>query len=650
MAGPPVAAAATPRAGAQAPTPSAQLVVVAAVADLRWADALSMPVLAGLADSSALGSLADKTVAGSTGCAAGLLAVAAGTRTVAPPGAAPSDCAAATSGPAAAANSADAYAADIHALGDQLGAARIPTFAAGPGAAAMLAAGGSGRPEVTADPATAIRKAATTPGGRAVVGVSDDSLLTGGSRGVAERAVDGWLQGVVTALPPGALLIVAGTSDAAAATAHLHVLLLHGPGIGHVEVQAGAGRPSYVQLIDLAPTVTAALGLGTDTAYDGTAITLSSAPAATVPELIDADRHATADIGAAVAVRTLLIGLAGLALVLFALAARRPRVTQAARMIGRLAAPLLVLSWLAQLVPWWRAGTGWLVAGMLAVAVAACWGMMLLRTRGLPAWVELVAWPAVTALTLAGDQLAGAPLQLSAPLGDNPLQAGRFAGIGNTAFAVLLGSSLLVVAVAAGRLIAAGWRRRALAATAAALGVVVLIDAAPSLGDDLGGALAAVPAAALTFAVLAGWRLRPWRVAGVAVAAVALAALAAVVDHTRPVADQTHLGRFVGQVLHGGAGSVLRRKIDAVLLLQGELPLVLALVACVAPARWRRSLARWVRLTPGLPAAAAGLAVLAVIGSLTNDSGVTVAGFALIAVVPAVVAAAPAPRAVATPC
>ena len=36
-------------------------------------------------------------------------------------------------------------------------------------------------------------------------------------------------------------------------------------------------------------------------------------------------------------------------------------------------------------------------------------------------------------------------------------------------------------------------------------------------------------------------------------------------DYARPAAHQTHAGRFVGQVLHGGAAQVVHRKADAVL-------------------------------------------------------------------------------------
>lgn len=641
--------AAADSGGAQAGLPRVPLVVLAAIPDLRWTDVAAMPTLSALERRSAVGLLADKTVNAATGCADGLLAVAAGTRTVPPPGATAGDCSAATGPASATVNAADAYAADVHALGDQLQAAGISSVAAGAGAAAVTGTDSGGPATPTAPTAVkALRRAeagSPRPSAGTVAVVVQPALVDSGDRQAARGIVDSWLRSVVAATPANALLLVAGTSDAAAGAAHLHVLLASGPGIGHVSLGPGGGRQApYVQLIDVAPTVAQALGLTPSTAYDGTALAPSGAAAPTVAQLVDDDRHAVEGVTAAVVVRTLVLGLVAAALALFLGAFRRPGLLGPARAVARVAAPVVVLSWLIQLLPWWREPVLWLVVGLLAAGGLAA-GAAAARRRGLPAAAELIAWPAAAVLLLVADQCAGSPLQLSAPLGNQPLQAGRFAGMGNTAFAVLLASALLVAAVLATTLSDRGHRTLGLALAASLLIVVVAVDAAPSLGDDLGGAVAALPAAVVTMALLAGVRLRPTRVAVIAIAALALGMGAALLDYRRPVSQQTHLGRFVGDLLHGGGGTTLRRKLDAVWQLQGEIPLLLAVAAGFAPGAVRRNVVAWLRRTPGLPAAAGGIVVLGVVGSLTNDSGVTVAAFALVAVLPAVLAAAPPPLA-----
>ncbi len=637
-------------ASGSARTPEIPLVVVAAVPGLTWADVATMPNVQRLAANGAVASLAVKTVTGTTGCAAGLFAVAAGTRTVQPPGVSAGNCNVRSSPAAVAANAADDYRADIHALGDALVSAGVARVSDGSAAATMLTASHGSPVDIRATPRGAIGVGyseshrpgpigppATSHG--AVVALSDPGLVDP-SAAQSLSQVDAWVGMIAADTPPGALLILAGTSDVPDHGPQLRVLIERGPAIGHVALRAGrAGRPSYAELIDIAPTITSAFHLVAPAGFDGTDITPSTRAAPSVASLADDNRHATADEGAAVGVRAILITLMSLALLLYLLSMWRAWLRLIAVAVARVCAPIAVLSWLAQLVPWWRTSVLWLLLGLVGIGAVNAWLFARLRRRGLATIAEVVAWPAVTATTLIVDQLVGAPLQLSAPLGDNPLQAGRFTGVGNTDFAVLLGATILVAAVVGGAMLAAGRRWSGLAVATTLLLIAVVVDAAPFLGDDLGGAIAAVPAAIVTVGVLAGWQLSRRRVALVAVGALALGVLAALIDYARPVADQTHLGRFVGQVLHGGAGTVVGRKVRAVLVLQGELPLVLAIIGFFLPAGWRRALSDRLRLVRGGLAAAAGVAVVAVLGSLTNDSGITVMGFVMVAAVPGLIVA-----------
>lgn len=657
-----VLALAVPALGSSGDHPPVRLAVVAAVPDLRWTDVASMPTLRSLAAEGASGLLVDKTAGTATGCLTGLLAIAAGTRTSGPEPGGPATCSERRDSRIAADNRHNPYAADVTAFGGALHRAGVDGWVDGADARAILAGAAEvavGRYPAPAASATprpdfTVRRAARS-GRPAVVAAADPRLLLaprgGAARATARAEVDRWLAGIRAATPPSALLVVVGSSDAADGAAHLHVAVVSGPGIPHRALTSGStGRAPFVQLVDVAPTVLRALGIRVPAGMIGAPMAASGSPAPTIADAIDADRHAVAAVPAGEALRSLVITLASLAVILLLLTARWPGLRRPATLLARIALPMPLLSWLAQLVPWWRAGAAWVVTGLVVLSLVVALLLTVLRRAGLPAGVELLALPAATGILLVADQLAGGGLQISAPLGDDPLEAGRFTGIGNAAFAILLGTAILVAAVWAGRLMArAGRRSTGLTVSVVVLLAAVVVDGAPQWGDDLGGLLAAVPAAAVTLLLLAGWRLSRRRAAAIAGGAVVLAAAAALADYARPASEQTHLGHFVGQVLHGGSGTTLHRKLVGTLQLQGELPLVAALVALALPRRtWDRPRA-WLRRTPGLTAAVAGLLVLAVLGALLNDSGVAVLGFVVVAAAPAIVAGTAPPQDTAAP-
>jgi hypothetical protein len=269
--------------------------------------------------------------------------------------------------------------------------------------------------------------------------------------------------------------------------------------------------------------------------------------------------------------------------------------------------------------PWWRWGQPWygvmVVAGCLLLAGVTG----LVARRSLLGALLLV--PALTFAVLAVDQLTGSSLQLSSPLGDNPLSAARFAGMGNLDFAAFATAALLVAGLVGGRL-----SRVPGAVCAAAIVLVALvIDGAPSLGDDIGGVLALLPAGLVLVAFVARVRITVWRAIGALAVAVAVAVLIALADYARPAADQTHVGRFVGQVLHGGAGTEVRRKFDASV---GSLGLTVAtfIVVFALVTGWlaRHRIRAALTEVPGLVAVVASLVVLAVLGMALNDSGVAI--------------------------
>ena len=127
--------------------------------------------------------------------------------------------------------------------------------------------------------------------------------------------------------------------------------------------------------------------------------------------------------------------------------------------------------------------------------------LSLMRRRGyLPLVIVLSFMVATIAISVVA---LDSRLQLSTVFGDSPVVAGRFSGVNNVTFSqLMIGALLLAVFVA-------GLRPRvALAAVGALFIAVALVDGAPMWGADVGGVLAGIPAFALAFTLLAGWRVR----------------------------------------------------------------------------------------------------------------------------------------------
>ena len=272
------------------------------------------------------------------------------------------------------------------------------------------------------------------------------------------------------------------------------------------------------------------------------------------------------------------------------------------------------------------------------------------------------------------DAAAGTPLAFNNPLGMNAVVAGRFYGVSNTAFALVAGA--LVVVIAGVWEVLGGGRRSALLVTALLGGAALLVDGAPQLGADVGGALTLVPTLAFLAAGLAGLRLSWRRWLAIGATTVLVVGGFAVVDLLRP-GEPTHLGRFAHQVADGSAAGVLGRKAYALVGPFVTKPIMAVALACavviVAAALWwgRRQVRAWRNgtssyawLAPtahgdnprvggqdsGSPTrgmspsarwvttALKSLGVLTLVAVLVNDSGVTMAGFILAAAAPALLA------------
>ncbi|MDQ3422778.1 MAG: alkaline phosphatase family protein, partial [Actinomycetota bacterium] len=617
-------------------------VLVIGIAGLRWDDVgPDTPALARLAATGAVGVLSVKALPALTCPADGWLTLGAGAR-------------------------AQAYGAEREPCGGSLDlqptdAARNERSRDGASLGALDTALDGGLEVSGPGAELAAVRSGPGPADQPVV-VVDGGTLRAVDRSAALRTADAVVAQAVAARPAAVDLLVVGLSEAAGSDEpRLHVAIATGPSFPRGALTSSSTRrPPYVQLIDVAPTVLDRLALPVPEVMDGQPWRVSGA-APSVAELVDLDRKARAQLATTV---PFIVVFFSAAVGLFALACWRRR-ARLAEIVALTATGALGASYLANLLPWWRADSPLLallaVVVPLALAVAllaakapmifARWGSTRRaaprdgedhreeRQVGAPA-VPGPAAPAAlvcgfVAAALLGDLLTGAGLQISSVAGYSPLVAGRFAGIGNVAFGVLAASVLLATAVLA---------RRASAIAAVAV-VAVAVDGAPPWGSDVGGVLALVPAFFLLAMLRTGRRVSIARLAAATLAGAAVVAVFALADWTRPAGQRTHLGRFVQDVADGTAGEVLQRKAAAVFELlflspvTALLPLLVAAVVYLVarpPAPLRRAFDASPAWRQGL--LALGLACL--LGFGLNDSGAAIPALALCVGIPATAAVA----------
>lgn len=602
------------------------LIVLLAVPGLAWSDVQGMPHLARFVADAAVGELSVKTAGGVTHCSPGMLAVTAGNRTTDVNGSCPILPSSWES--LRQTNLHTKYHTTIGLLGTTLQRAGVATVAVGPAAVPLLANEHGSVSHVAPTFAAALAAADTAKSG-GVVAVLDPHLYymlepTPELRAAKAAQVDGDLGQLLPAIPPSATVIVAGIGDIASGRGHLHLVAIRGPGWAHTELRSSAaGRAPFVQLIDVAPTIMHIAGVAIPAAVVGRPMQQSGTAVPAISTYVDDDLHAVSQ--RTLGQRTFLaLGIAVIVLMLLTLLPWQQSRT-AARWLARLLAPAPGLVFVMNGLPWWRWGQPYyalLVVGGAAL-IATGTTVAARRSRAAAAIVPLGA----TFVALVIDQLTGAHLQFSAPLGDNPIVAGRFSGAGNLDFSEIATSALLLAAILGAWI---GGKRGVLTTAGIAL-VAVVVDGAPQLGNDIGGVFALVPGAIVLTVLAMGARLT-WRrgllalgVTGVVAVGVALA------DYARPATSQTHVGRFVGQVLHGGAGAEVHRKFDASLSTFG--PTVGTFVAAVAIVT---AIASWPRLVsaldslPGLRTGAVAATVTAVLGVALNDSGIPIAAMAVV--------------------
>jgi hypothetical protein len=526
------------------------------------------------------------------------------------------------------------------------------TVAVGPGAAVAAA-----RPFGRVD-----RYAATLPDdprrllSDCVLSVVDLGTITGS--GTARQSLvakaDATLARIVAARPERSLIMVAGVSDTDT-TSRLHVAIAEGPGWeGGWLTSAGTGRDGYLQLVDLAPTVLTALGRPTpEGRFSGfAALTVPGRPAdpaEAVGGRNDADKRAGAQIGIA---GMFFTGLAAVQLAIFLLVV--PLMIRARRHAGPTgpaAAPrLLVLTvevlliaaalaipaaLLADAAPWWRSGRPGIVFAALTFV------LMVVGTaavRFAPRYPRTL-WPlgavsAAAAAVVGVDLLTGARLQLNGVAGYSAIEGSRYSGVGTVGLGVFVAGMLFLAGWVA------QWVRRPWRPVVVVLmgGVAVVMVGSPYLGADPVGAIAVTAGVCVAAAISTGGWLTFPRFAWAALAGLAVTIGFAVLDLRRPELEQGSLGRALTALGEGTAGPAIQRAatsnahaLDSPLTLLALAGFLMLAFSQFSP--WG-GLNRVFGLHPALRAALAGTTVATMIAGVLGGAAFAVAGAAAAVAVP----------------
>ncbi|MGH3734731.1 MAG: hypothetical protein ACRDT6_03770 [Micromonosporaceae bacterium] len=523
------------------------------------------------------------------------------------------------------------------------------SVAVGPGAALAAARPGVGRvdryfPALPDDPAPALA--------RCPLAMVDAGAVAADGRTQRRdqaRRVDALLGRVLDARPERSLVLVAGIADTGG-TARLHVALADGPGVDPGTLTAW--RSGYARLVDVAPTVVAALGLPSSRWFAGGAMSVSPAStplAERVAALRDADRAAAVQPRRAygfgivlVLVQLLLFGAA--IPVLWRI--RRAAATEdeshlvwtaaerALEIVAVAVSLVIPATLLADLVPWWRSGSpGLALAGVTLVVLAALTAVI----RLVPWWRNPL-WPiggvaGVTVAVIAADLVTGSHLQLDSVTGYGAVEGGRIVGLSE----IGAGAFTVAVLLLGGYLAQQLPRTRGPLLVAAVGGVGVVL--AGIVGVDPGSAIALTAGVCLAVVMCTGSWLTATRLLAATFVGVAVAGAFVLLNlYPRPE-HRGRLGRYVTEVTEGAPGALLHRTAEANAITFGSSPLTVLVLAGVlfgglVLLRPSGGLLRVYGLYPAIRAALIGSGVAAVLGGLVDGAGVVVVGAATATAVP----------------
>lgn len=475
------------------------------------------------------------------------------------------------------------------------------------------------------------------------------------------RKVDALVEDVVEAAPDGSYVIVSGTADSN-----------HAPTLPQVSLvfQVGTSKPAwltsdttrhagYVHLTDIGATVLAAVGAEHDD-LDARPISIAGPRDLSIADTVE-DRQDVATMsevipedGPVFGAWIVAVPVAVMAASLVALIARRrgagwarhPMFVRVGIVAALFAAAIPCSLYLATAAQWWHSDHPTVALASAVVVIAAAITALCLVIRWDRPYRFIAIQSGLTYVALTVDGVIGTPLQVGSLLAAGPVYGGRFFGFGNVTFVVYAVSALLFAAVVAQELRRRGRRQAAVGAATVIGAIAIAVDGWPTFGADFGGMLSLVPGVLLLVLLLAGVRLGLGRLAAVAVTGFVAVAVVSYLDYLRPAAERSHFGSFVARLRDGDAWELLSNKLDALLAsVSGPVGwlevagFALCVAAIMRPERLHLpELATVYDAWPTLRPALIAIAATCAIGSLVNDSGVLIAGLAVVATAPPMIA------------
>lgn len=193
-----------------------------------------------------------------------------------------------------------------------------------------------------------------------------------------------------------------------------------------------------------------------------------------------------------------------------------------------------------------------LILEIIVITVGITW-LALRMGRGDPLWPYLLT-TGVTALMVLIDILVGAPLAKSSPLSYDVMSGARYYGIGNEYMGVVLGCVIVFTGLLLDMLKnTAGITR--LTAVILFLAVVYII-AAPHLGTNVGGTIAAVAGLGASGLVIFGGAVNKKSMLVIGGCIVVVLGCFITYDLTRAVEAQSHIGRNVSLIRENGFSEI----------------------------------------------------------------------------------------------
>lgn len=430
-------------------------------------------------------------------------------------------------------------------------------------------------------------------------------------------------------------VVVVGPSHPADADA-LTIGAVTAPGVEPGLLESGTTRRAgFATLVDVAPTILDVLGVSPPTSMEGKPLSVEAGGGSA------ADRRATLiDANKDALFRDSIVTEATYVLILATI------VVAGAMVIGGRVAALRVWLRLSALVL-----IGYLIATYVAAllhfeahgGLPAFWCFVIGAAAAIAAFCELVGRRTVLGplmLALGGllilhvaDLFAGGRAEFNSVFGNSATVGIRFAGVGNLSSAQITAAAIALAALLAWRI--GGTRGVRIAIAILAVSLVAI--APPIWGQDFGGTLASAPAFALLAWLLLGRRVRRGVVLGLGGLLIGIGVATGLLDLLRPSGQRSHVGSFFESFGNGSGGfvTILQRKAsEAVDSLSAYhwIVLIIAIVALTAYLWTRMGAPLRVAADriPTLMPAVIAFVVAAVLGTVLNDSGITVAGMMLV--------------------